>query len=166
MDYSMIRAIVVSSRVAASPKVINVYWWPPIDDWIKVNTDGSALGAPGKITAGAFFRDKWSWVRGCFHIKGGIGFAFKAKLLAIITAIGIAHSRGWTKLWVEADSSYVVSLLETHSKQISHIYREGNQAADLMANPQRHEGWWPYAIDEIKHAVAMDMSSHSYICYK
>ncbi|XP_057771151.1 uncharacterized protein LOC130990949 [Salvia miltiorrhiza] len=184
-DYLITRSIGVSTRPAAPPRMVEVHWWPPVNHWIKVNTDGSALGAPGAIAAGGVFRDKWSVVRGCFHIKGGVGYAFEAELLAVITAINIAHDRNWLHLWIEADSMYVVHLLQSKSLDVpwrfmaswksvidrlqnfnllvSHIYREGNRPADIMANGDRNEGWWPFAINEIKHAVATDMSTHSHV---
>ncbi|XP_057811583.1 uncharacterized protein LOC131025811 [Salvia miltiorrhiza] len=146
------------------------------------------MGAPGIIAAGGVFRDNWGWVRGCFHFKGGKGFAFEAELLDVIHAIDIAHHRGWRQLWLEADSTYIVRLLQTRSVevpwrflaawkkslrllddfqfQVSHIYREGNKPADLMANLDRNEGWWPYALDEIKLAVSLDMATHSTVHVK
>ncbi|XP_057803758.1 uncharacterized protein LOC131019091 [Salvia miltiorrhiza] len=109
-DYLIIRRIGVSSRASPPPIFVNVHWWPPILQWIKVNTDGSALGAPGKIAAGGVFRDNHGCVRGCFHQDGGKGFAFEAELLAVILAIQIAHERNWRFLWVESDSTYIVNL--------------------------------------------------------
>ncbi|XP_057811426.1 uncharacterized protein LOC131025643 [Salvia miltiorrhiza] len=187
-DYLILRSVGVASRAAPPPVMVNVHWWPPVGPWIKVNTDGSAMGAPGSIAAGGVFRDHWGWVRGCFHFKGGTGFAFEAELLAVIYAIMIAHHRGWYMLWIESDSAYIVRLLNSRSLdvpwhfmatwrkalklleefqvQVSHIFHEGNCAADLMANPARTEGWWPYARDEIKNAVAMDMANHSHVRIK
>ncbi|XP_057767409.1 uncharacterized protein LOC130987739 [Salvia miltiorrhiza] len=142
------------------------------------------MGAPGIIAAGGVFRDNWGWVRGCFHFKGGKGFAFEAELLAVIHAIDIAHHCGWRQLWLEADSTYIVRLLQTRSVEVpwrflaasknlddfqfhvSHIYREGNKPTDLMANLDRNEGWWPYALDEIKLAVSLDMETHSTVRVK
>ncbi|XP_057771115.1 uncharacterized protein LOC130990904 [Salvia miltiorrhiza] len=168
-DLLVVKKIGVRPRASPPPDFINVYWWPPVNNWIKVNTDGSALGAPGKIGAGGVFRDKFSWVRGCFHVKGGIGFALEAELLAVITAIQIAHARHWRQLWIESDSTYIVHLLHERSTsvpwrfaavwkkillllkdfqiQISHIYREGNKVADILAADERHEGWWPHEIE-------------------
>ncbi|XP_057770894.1 uncharacterized protein LOC130990686 [Salvia miltiorrhiza] len=182
-DYLILRSIGVATRAKPPPIMIEVYWWPPAVSWMKVNTDGSAHGAPGSIAAGGVFRDSWGWVRGCFHFKGGRGFAFEAELLAVIHAISIAHNRGWFSLWVEADSEYMVRLLQERSMdvpwrfiglwkqaimkisdfnmQVSHIYREGNRAADIMANQDREEGWWPFAIEEIKLATNLDMATHS-----
>ncbi|XP_057808794.1 uncharacterized protein LOC131023266 [Salvia miltiorrhiza] len=183
-DYLILRSIGVATRAAPPPVMIEVHWWPPVGQWMKVNTDGSAMGAPGSIAAGGVFRDHWGWVRGCYHFKGGTGFAFEAELLAVIYAITIAHQRGWLMLWIEGDSAYIVRLLESRSLdvpgcsmaawkkalrlleefsvQVSHIFREGNCVADLMANPAMPEGWWPYARDEIKHAVVKDMATHSH----
>ncbi|XP_057786474.1 uncharacterized protein LOC131003922 [Salvia miltiorrhiza] len=124
-------------------------------------------------------------VRGCFHYKGGVGFAFEAKLLTVISAIQIADAHGWHDLWIEADSSFVVNLLQKRASDVPwrftavwnsilkclpsfrlhvmHIYREGNAVEDIMAN-QRVEGWWPHGIEEIKIAVRKDMATHSYVC--
>ncbi|XP_057811499.1 uncharacterized protein LOC131025725 [Salvia miltiorrhiza] len=183
-DYLTLRSLEVKSRPAPPPEFVSVFWWPPDIGWIKVNTDGSASAAPGLISAGGVFRDHRAFVCGCFHIKGGSGFAFEAELLAVITAIAIAHGRGWRRIWLEADSTYVVRLLQQRSMEVpwrfraywintlsrledmvfkvSHIYREGNAAADIMAHPSRHEGWWTQEIAEIKDVVRVDMSSHSH----
>ncbi|XP_057775017.1 uncharacterized protein LOC130993994 [Salvia miltiorrhiza] len=116
-DYVILREIGVKGRTAPPPKLISVSWWPPSTAWMKVNTDGSALGAPGAIGVGGIFRDNWGWVRGCFHYKQGTGYAFEAELMAVIIAIRIAHARGWLRLWMEADSTYVVSLLQERSNK-------------------------------------------------
>ncbi|XP_057775140.1 uncharacterized protein LOC130994122 [Salvia miltiorrhiza] len=185
----LLQIVCVAFKEAAPPPVIiNVYWWPPVSHWIKVNTDGSPLGSPGKIVAGGVFIDKFGWVRGCFHYNGGTGFAFETELLAIIMAIPIAHSRGWFDLWVESDSTYIVDLLHTRSTlvpwrfiaswnkilvllqdfniQISHIYREGNVPADIMASENMTEGWWPHKVEEIKKAVRLDMATNSHVRLK
>ncbi|XP_057811447.1 uncharacterized protein LOC131025669 [Salvia miltiorrhiza] len=117
-DYIVSRNLGVPNKVAPPPHMVEVHWWPPVRHWIKVNTDGSAMGSPGIIAAGGVFRDNWAVVRGCFHIKGGVGFAFEAELLAIITAINIAHNRNWFHLWIESDSTYVVKLLESRTLEV------------------------------------------------
>ncbi|XP_057803511.1 uncharacterized protein LOC131018823 [Salvia miltiorrhiza] len=184
-DLSILKKIGIKGRAAIPPDFINVYWWPPSNHWIKVNTDGSALGAPGKIAAGGVFRDNHSTVRGCFHKKGGIGYAFEAELLAVITAIQYANDRNWFYLWLESDSTYIVRLIQDRSLlvpwrfmaswkrilvlldkfhlYVSHIYREGNKVADILAADTMVEGCWDFEIDAIKAAVRLDMSSHSHI---
>ncbi|XP_057811679.1 uncharacterized protein LOC131025918 [Salvia miltiorrhiza] len=51
-------------------------------------------------------------------------------------------------------------MLDFLNQAVSHIYREGNNATDLMANQNRSEGWWPFAIDEIKDAVLGTFFEH------
>ena len=50
------------------PQIIR--WLPPQPPFIKLNTDGSALGNPGLAGAGGVLRDHWGkWVSGFFlHI--------------------------------------------------------------------------------------------------
>jgi hypothetical protein len=75
---------------------------------------------------------------------------------AVILAIDVAFRMQWNNLWIETDSSFVVSAFQntsidvpwslrnrwrnalvkfTHlNGMISHIFREGNQVADSLAN--------------------------------
>jgi hypothetical protein len=48
-------------------------------------------------------------VHGCFALSLGSGFAYQAEWVGVMTAIAIAHSKGW--LWIKSDSTYVVFLL-------------------------------------------------------
>ncbi|XP_057811732.1 uncharacterized protein LOC131025969 [Salvia miltiorrhiza] len=82
-DYTILRSIGVATRAAPPPDFIAVHWWPPVSPWIKVNTDGSAMGAPGNIAAGGVFRDNFSWVRGCFHYKGELALLLKQSSLRL-----------------------------------------------------------------------------------
>ncbi|XP_057790987.1 uncharacterized protein LOC131008105 [Salvia miltiorrhiza] len=184
-DLLILRKIGVKPRVALPPTFVNIYWWPPTTNWMKVNTDGSASGAPGQIAAGGVFRDACCSVRGCFHIKGGLGYAFKAELLGVITAVQIANARGWNRLWIESDSTYIVRLLHSRSATVpwrfaalwdmvldtlksfqvhtTHIFREGNKVADILAHNSMPEGWWPFELDIIKDATRSDISTHSHL---
>jgi ribonuclease HI len=71
-------------------------------------------------------------------------------------AVEIAFQNDWKQLWIESDSALVVSAFNNPSRPvawhlrnrwnnvlvllrqmncvITHIYREGNQAADMLAN--------------------------------
>ncbi|XP_057790907.1 uncharacterized protein LOC131008020 [Salvia miltiorrhiza] len=169
-DYLITRNLGVKVKQRPPPEYTSVYWSPPAFAWIKANTDGSAVGAPGRICAGGVFRDWRGFVRGCFHVEGGTGYAFEAELLGIITAIEFAHHCGWLKIWFEADSAYVVNALLTKSGKvpwrfqalwrralsfldhmdfrITHIFREGNVPADIMASPHTPEGRWTHSVED------------------
>ncbi|XP_057775111.1 uncharacterized protein LOC130994094 [Salvia miltiorrhiza] len=88
-DYLITRNLGVKVKQRPPSEFASVYWSPPAFAWIKANTDGSAVGAPGRICAGGVFRDWRGFVRGCFHVEGGTGYAFEAELLGIITAMPI-----------------------------------------------------------------------------
>ena len=46
------------------------------------------------------------------------GYAFEAVLWAAINVISIAYENGWHRLWLESDSSLVISLLSFKSLKI------------------------------------------------
>lgn len=171
-----------SFRIKGCPRrfrdIIEVRWYPPGHGWVKCNTDGSSMGAPGDSTAAGVFRDSSGVVLGCFVRHVGCLFAFEAELIASMHAILIAFSRGWHHLWLESDSSYVVNLLSTRSSQVpwkyrnqwlqileclnamefkvSHIYREGNSVADALSNLAT-DGFWDTAPASVCSLVFRDM---------
>lgn len=91
-------------------------------------------------------------------------------------AIQIAHSKGWHHLWLECDSLLVISAFSSYDLVpwkirnrwrncmqlcksmkfiISHIYREGNNCADKLANYgviSQCFSWWDLASDFISEA--------------
>ena len=94
----------------------------------------------------------------CFSFGNNLGFL--AELKAAIYAISLAQNRGYTKIWLESDSTYVIALFANRSLNVhwsiaedwsnclqfistvefrfSHIYREGNGLADVLANAGRN----------------------------
>ncbi|XP_055961091.1 uncharacterized protein LOC130015304 [Mercurialis annua] len=139
-----------------SIRVVSVYWRPPPTGWIKVNTDGSALGTPGPAGGGGIFRNARGYCQGCFSINMGVSFAFLAEIEAAIFAVLKAADMGFQFVWLECDSIYVVNLFKRKDMQIpwklrvkwiaclkyinsinfvvSHIFREGNGVADILAH--------------------------------
>ncbi|KAK3221981.1 hypothetical protein Dsin_009006 [Dipteronia sinensis] len=133
----------------------SVIWSPPAPGWIRVNTNGAALGSPGVGGCGGVFWTCRSFVKACFKIPLSQVFAFEAELLAASLAINYPWNLGWHRIWLDNDSSYVVQLLSIRSDQVtwpirqawqrcihqishmefqvSHIFREGNQVADALS---------------------------------
>ena len=60
---SLLNIVAIPSK---APRIISVTWYPPILGWTKVNTDGSAVGAPGCSGAGGIFRNSRGYVKGAF----------------------------------------------------------------------------------------------------
>lgn len=96
---------------------------------------------------GAVFRNSRDKLICCFHHKDLASFAFEVELLAATMALEVAMLRNFRFIWLEADSSYVVSMLlkkdvdvpsrfkarslrildstNTVQLHVSHIFREG-----------------------------------------
>jgi len=123
--------------------------------WIKCNIDGASKGNHGSSACDGIFRDNEANMLMCFAEPHGISSSYKAELCGIMLAIEIAHQNNWNQIWFETDSSLVVmaiknsfvipwnlrnrwsnSMIHLGSMNfiITHTYREGNQAADILAN--------------------------------
>lgn len=80
------------------------------DGW-KLILMGSAVGTSGTIACAGVFRTSRGSISMCFHSKAGIEFRNEEEICAVCVGVG-----KWERLdfiWLEADSSYVVSLLRT-----------------------------------------------------
>lgn len=165
-EFAILRSLNINLRFKNSPKIREKIWHPPIIGWLKVNTDGAAQDSPGLAGGGGIFRDHLGKFVACFAAFYDIQHAIYAELLSVILAVELAHAKGWHHLWIESDSTLVVdiligniqppwsiasrwsicqSLLSSMSWKVSHIFREGNSCADLLANHSlrsRTFTWW------------------------
>lgn len=80
---------------------------------MKVNVDGSALGAPRLAGYNRLFCNVRGFRHGAFTGRRESAFAFEGELLAAIVAIDKAFSLGWRNLWLETDSTYVVHIFKS-----------------------------------------------------
>jgi ribonuclease HI len=150
-DITFLDSFAVSPNCRQVKDIIMVLWKTPTAPWLKVNTDGSVIGA--NAACGGLFRDTLGTFRGAFSCNIGSHSVFYAEVLAIIIAIEFAASKGWRHLWVESDSSSAILIFSNYSlvpiklrnrwynaRQLgiqvisSHIFREGNCCADKLAN--------------------------------
>ncbi|KAK3225524.1 hypothetical protein Dsin_005386 [Dipteronia sinensis] len=107
-DLLILHRFGLSGRPSKAPVIRSVVWSPPAPGWIKVNTDGAALGSLGVGGCGGVFRTCRYFVKACFAVPLGLVFVFEAELLAASLAINYAWNLGWHRIWLEIDSSYVV----------------------------------------------------------
>jgi ribonuclease HI len=155
-DFTILKRFNITIHQPKTNFLKEVFWHPPLVDWIKCNIDGASSGNPGKAACGGIFRNHESeFVYGFAELLGNIT-AYIAEMSGAIRAIEIAFHNQWTNLWLESDSSSVVAAFHNPTKpvawclrnrwknalymttqmnfMVSHIYREGNQVADLLAN--------------------------------
>jgi ribonuclease HI len=136
-----------------APSIKEVIWTPPIANWVKCNTDGSSTST-ASACAGVFRNANADFI-GAFADNVGLHTAFYAELAGALKAIELAFLHHWYNLWVETDSELVVKafkssisipwslrnkwfncqlLLKNMNLLVTHIYREGNDCADTLAN--------------------------------
>ena len=172
-DFVILRAFSVKMNYGNAPKIIEVLWHPPIMQWLKCNIDGASKGNPGPSACGGIFRNSTADFMGAFAFSLGISNSLFAELQGAMIAIEIASQKGWKYLWLETDSIIVTlafkssktvpwqlrnrwenCLLKTSAMNfyVIHVYREGNQCADLLANIglslQTH-AWWDQVPNQI-----------------
>ncbi|PNY01473.1 ribonuclease H [Trifolium pratense] len=118
--------------------------------WPKGSTPLSVVALKAKLSAIWIDLSQWG------IISLGVASAYFSELCGARSAIEIAYSKNWLNIWLETDSSLVVSAFKNPTKSVAcslrnrwnnvlfmitqmncivtHIYREGNQVADLIAN--------------------------------
>ncbi|CAJ2632471.1 unnamed protein product [Trifolium pratense] len=133
-----------------------VCWLPPLVNWLKCNVDGASNGNPGNASCGGIFRNHSAEFVFGFAEPLGITTSYFAELCGAMRAFEIASQNNWHNIWIETDSTLVVSAFQNPDKPIfwslrnrwknvlhlaksmnfivTHIFREGNQVADLLAN--------------------------------
>ncbi|POO02039.1 Ribonuclease H, partial [Trema orientale] len=180
-EFQILHCLHVQAKPPRAPRIVEVRWQLPPAGWLKVNTDGSAFGSPGLAGCGGIFRTSRGFFKGAFAIPLGKTFAFEAELAGAIHAILYAYEFGWTNLWLECDSTYLVTLLRERSPsvpwrwkpswlrcmerisrmnfRVSHIFREGNAVADISASRAssfQTSTWWHSIPSFIQNAFSKD----------
>lgn len=136
-----------------------VRWYPPDEELLKLNSDGS-LADNGHAAAGGVVRDSaGAWVMG-YSINIGTTTVFNAELWGLYVGLKRCLDLGFTRIHIELDSSSLVQTLNSglhdfsnashllrdcfrllqllDSYIIGHTLREGNAAADFMAELGHH----------------------------
>lgn len=183
-DLLVLRFFKVNGRAVKAPKIIEVKWQPPLYGWFKINADGCSLGNPGQDGCGVVFRISNCVVVGSLAQSIGVDNSVSAEFWGAIFAFRIACSRGMRHIWFECDSMHVIGVLSDHSLvpwnlavhwancmkflstiqfRYSHIHREGNAVANLLAKWGASTGsqWCNEPPHFIRSAVGTDRSSLS-----
>ncbi|MCH80179.1 ribonuclease H protein [Trifolium medium] len=152
-DFSFLKLFDISIHHPKASFVKEVIWHPPSLNWFKCNIDGSSNFSGS--ACGGIFRNHLADFQFAFAQPLGVDSPFSAELFGAILAIEYAFSNGWHNLWLESDSMLVVNafkephkpvtwalrnrwnnalvLLSNMNCIVTHIFREGNVVADLIA---------------------------------
>jgi ribonuclease HI len=138
------------------PIVKEIFWQPPLVNWFKCNIDGASCGNPGNASCGGIFRDSNANFIYAFSEPLGVASSYYAELCGAMQAIEIAFQKGWSNIWLETNSTLVVTAFKNPAKPVawpfrnrwenvlvmarslnfivSHICMEDNQVIDLLTN--------------------------------
>ena len=95
---------VSSPRLLKHRVVKNICWEKPPEGWMKLNTDGSAIGNPGPTGCGGVIRDKnGHWIAG-FSRRIRVATSFTAELWGLRDGLNMACSLNIPSLIVELDA--------------------------------------------------------------
>ncbi|XP_077215496.1 uncharacterized protein LOC143850066 [Tasmannia lanceolata] len=128
-------------------------WVLPSQTKLKINTDASI--SSDIVSLGGILRDSKGQIISFFSVAYDSVPFQEAKLEAIIRAVQLARNSQVKNLWIESDSLNAVhiirkqwpcpwrkfpaleklhrDLISLNSRRISHIWRDGNKAADLLS---------------------------------
>lgn len=135
---------------------IPVSWEKPQIGWTKLNFDGSCKGSAGKGSIGGVFRNhEAEFLLGYAESIGRTNSTI-AESAALRRGLELVLENGWNNVWLEGDSKSLVEIIvkrravkckevqkhishinlimpELKNCIVTHVYREGNRAADKLA---------------------------------
>ncbi|CAN1777551.1 Putative ribonuclease H protein At1g65750 [Linum perenne] len=155
-----VQAAFVSSprNVGVNPDRVraDIAWEPGPPEWVVLNTDRSVLPQSESAAAGGLIRNEVGFCSSAFAVNLGKCSITRAELRGAIIGLEQAWEAGHQKVAVQTDSQVALDLLwspseptHQHAEEIhtlrhlisrdwevsfSHVYREGNHAADFLAN--------------------------------
>ncbi|EEF37721.1 nuclease, putative [Ricinus communis] len=162
---------------------IPVAWEKPQVGWTKLNFDGSCKGREGKGSIGGVFRNhKAEFLLG-YAESIGRSTSTIAELAALRRGLELVLENGWSNVWLEGDAKTLLEIIVKRRKVrcaqmqrhvsdinliipeldnciVSHVYREGNRAADKLAQIghqlQKPKIWWHIPPDDVLPIVHED----------
>lgn len=135
---------------------VPVSWKKPEIGWAKLNFDGSCKCKTGKSSIGGVFRNhKAEFLLGYAESIGKTNSTI-AEFAALRRGLELVLENGWSDVWLEGDSKTLVEIIgrkrsvrcaevQRHVScinliitaldncKVTHIFREGNRAADKFA---------------------------------
>ncbi|XP_004243166.1 uncharacterized protein [Solanum lycopersicum] len=140
-------------------KVCKVAWNRPPEEWIKINTDGSAINNPGKIGAGGILRDTEGRLVLAFATSLGEGSNNQAEMEAAQFGLSWAIDLDYRNIILEVDSQIVVQWI---TKKTTHHWSVSNQLEKIQQLIQRAHKFKCEHIFREANWTADSLSKHSH----
>ncbi|EOY34748.1 Uncharacterized protein TCM_042328 [Theobroma cacao] len=179
--------IILQAESLAPPKVFS--WHKPTTGEFKLNVDGSAKHSHN-AAGGGILRDHAGVMVFGFSENLGIQNSLQAELLALYRGLILCRDYNIRRLWIEMDAISVIRLLQGNHRgphairylmvslrqllshfsfRFSHIFREGNQAADFLANRgHEHQNLQVFTVAQgkLRGMLRLDQTSFPYVRFK
>lgn len=158
------------SSLNRPPKPITEAWKKPPTGRVKLNVDAAVDFSLGKSAAGGIIKDEYGMSIGCFHIHLRFCSPLFGELWGILYGLKWSYSKGFRKVLLETDSLLAIhyisrpeewtgrqpNLLREINQLLhydwevtcSHIYREANGTADLLAKMELK--WIDFFLHELQ----------------
>ncbi|GAU48375.1 hypothetical protein TSUD_405370 [Trifolium subterraneum] len=150
-DFNILKNFRVNIHPPKAPSIKEVIWTPPIANWVKCNIDGSSTSI-ASACAGVFRNSNADFI-GAFADNVGLHTAFYAELAGALKAIELGFKSSVFIPWSLRNKWFNCQLLlKNMNLLVTHIYREGNDCADTLANIGLNLDnfvFWNEARDEI-----------------
>ncbi|WRX14697.1 Reverse transcriptase domain - like 10 [Theobroma cacao] len=152
MDIAAMWGFKFPPKIRAAPQII--HWVKPVLGEHKLNVDGSSRQNQS-AAIGGLLRDHTGTLVFGFSENIGLSNSLQAELRALLRGLLLCKERNIEKLWIEMDALVAIQMVQQSQKgshdiryllasirkclscfsfRISHIFREGNQAADFLSN--------------------------------
>ncbi|GLJ11003.1 hypothetical protein SUGI_0140120 [Cryptomeria japonica] len=157
----------------------NIVWTPPTSGNFKINFNGASRGNLGKSGYGAIIRNEFGNFVGANYDPLGINTNNMVEMTGLLAGLEWCVARGIQDIEVEGDLQIILNgiskqnfenwklevvrpkiqrICESLNKfTFKHIYREGNSAADWLANSE-------YVYDSIGGLVGITLNSNRHWC--
>ena len=126
----------MSERCVHDIKVNMVNLIRPQDQWLKVNTDSSAIINPNTLGAGGILRDKYGRLVIAFTTPHGEGTNNKAEIEAAMFCLTWAIELGYRNIILEIDSQLVLHWILKKSLPQWNIITQFGRLQNLISQTQ------------------------------
>lgn len=120
-------------RCGRIPKEVS--WIKPVEEWITLNVDGSAINNPGMAGFGGLMRDCDGCFLHGFYGTVGVSDILHAKLMALFQGVPLCWELGYRKVNCYLDSLHTMKLIEEGDQN---FHRFGNEIALIRSMLSRN----------------------------
>ncbi|KAF5468825.1 hypothetical protein F2P56_012942 [Juglans regia] len=153
-DKIILRSLDIPVQPVKHKKFLVITWCKPPSGWVKLNVDGSSRDNPSQCGGGGVIRNSGGEMLLAFLANFGHSTNNEAELRALIFWVAACKAGGYSFVEIESDSQVAVnwlkfgvcimwylcdfweeflSELQGLNFSIRHQFREGNKAADFLA---------------------------------